>query len=60
MKPICEVCEKGPADGKTLYRVNPKGVPGIWRCPDCLTNAQAERLDPETVRLASIVNPPKG
>ncbi len=28
----CEVCGKGLVDGVALWRANPKGKPGIWRC----------------------------
>ena len=28
----CEWCGLGPHDGITVFRVNEKGVPGIWRC----------------------------
>ena len=28
----CEWCGLGPQDGTTVFRVNEKGVPGIWRC----------------------------
>jgi hypothetical protein len=55
---ICEVCEKGPVHGVTVFRVNPKGVAGIWRCRAHLTSAQAERQDPETIQLVNIIDPP--
>jgi hypothetical protein len=29
---VCEVCGRGPADGVDVYRVNERGVPGVWRC----------------------------
>lgn len=28
----CEICGVSAASGYALYRVNPKGVAGIWRC----------------------------
>ena len=28
----CEWCGLVPQDGTTVFRVNEKGVPGIWRC----------------------------
>ena len=30
----CEICNRGPMDGVTIYRANEKGVKGIWRCSD--------------------------
>jgi hypothetical protein len=29
---ICEICGAGPRDGVTVYRQNPKGEKGRWRC----------------------------
>lgn len=30
----CEWCKRTPVE-VTLYRINEKGVPGIWRCQEC-------------------------
>lgn len=30
----CCICQKGPNDVSILYRVNAKGVPGIWACAE--------------------------
>lgn len=30
--PQCEVCGWKVSEGADLYRVNPKGVAGVWRC----------------------------
>ncbi len=33
----CEVCHKSPVkDSIAVFRVNPKGEPGIFRCEACL------------------------
>ena len=40
----CEWCGLRPQDGVSLYRVNEKGVPGIWRCEKDL-----DRKPPEDV-----------
>lgn len=29
---MCEVCGQGIVDGVALYRNNPKGEEGVWRC----------------------------
>jgi hypothetical protein len=55
----CELCGKGPADGVTVFRVNAVGVEGIWRCRKCITSEQADKLDPEGVRIANIIDPPE-
>lgn len=28
----CEICHLGPEDGVNVFRANPKGEVGIWRC----------------------------
>lgn len=28
----CVICQKGPMNGVTLYRINAKGQPGLWAC----------------------------
>ena len=28
----CEVCHKSASEGVDLYRVNEKGISGLWRC----------------------------
>ncbi len=30
----CSVCGKGPKEGVTVYRQNPKGEKGIWACEE--------------------------
>lgn len=35
----CEICGNTPDNGATLFRQNPKGVTGIWRCECCLQEA---------------------
>ena len=34
----------------TLYRVNPLGEKGIWRCWDCLTPGQRDALNDDFTR----------
>lgn len=54
----CEICGLGPAEeqgGITVYRVNEKGVKGIWRCEKCLTPEQRAKIDPEAWRLTEIL-----
>ena len=53
----CSVCGKyPPRDPVTLWRVNPKGVPGIWHCNHCLTPSERRKLDPELVHLDDIIS----
>lgn len=52
----CEICGKGPlVDMVTLWRVNEKGGPGIWRCTEHLSAEQRAARDPETVKLADVI-----
>lgn len=51
----CEVCGRGPQDGVTLLRQNPKGEVGIWRCESCNT----QPVDPdlaEAIELGKIIS----
>ena len=31
---VCDICGRGPEQGVTVFRANPKGQIGIWRCKD--------------------------
>jgi hypothetical protein len=48
----CETCGHGPADGADLYRVNPKGQPGRWRCLQHMPSPP----DPELRRIVETVS----
>lgn len=28
----CLFCNRGPADGVSVFRINAKGQPGVWAC----------------------------
>ena len=53
---VCCVCRRGPADvdgGVTIYRINPKGQPGIWACD---THRPAgQHIDPEVREIIQII-----
>jgi len=51
----CEICGKGMAEGKTLHRVNEKGVKGVWRCNQHLSFDQEANLDPEVRDIVRII-----
>lgn len=52
----CEICHKGPPnDPVTLFRVNEKGVKGIWRCTEHLTRSQSTAVDPEVRKIVGII-----
>lgn len=47
----CEICKRGIADGIALFRQNPKGEKGIWRCRE---HNQAA-IDPEVNDIVTVV-----
>jgi hypothetical protein len=54
----CEICNNGPQQGVTVFRVNEKGVMGRWRCREHITNEQANKVHPEVIEIANIIDPP--
>ena len=58
MSAMCKHCGSGPWEGTTVFRLNPVGEKGVWICRGCMTPEQHKALDPETVRLVNIINPP--
>ena len=56
----CEICNRGPMQGVTVYRANEKGVKGIWRCADhpC-AESFANQHDPECQAIEDALNPPR-
>jgi len=50
----CCVCQKGPEEGVSLYRINEKGVPGIWACMKHLKQTGAP-VDPELDELVRVL-----
>ena len=55
MSVYCSVCGRGVGHGP-LYRVNEKGVPGIWQHEYCQTPTQRKKIDPELKRLNDIID----
>lgn len=52
----CEICGKGPAvESVTVYRVNPKGQRGVWRCWQHLSDPQKSDVDPEVKQITAII-----
>ena len=38
----CQVCKRGPHEGVTLFRLNPKGVEGVWACREHMPSGDTE------------------
>lgn len=47
----CMICGKGPRDGTSLFRQNPKGEAGIWACMAHSQQAAA----PEVNKLVAVI-----
>ena len=52
----CCICHRGPHDGVSLFRVNAKGVAGIWACKKHLKQTDAPPIDPAVERIAAVVS----
>ena len=53
----CIKCGGSLAEGLSLFRVNEKGVPGIWNCFPCLPKDQT---DPELVKIVKTLEDKNG
>ena len=53
----CVICKRGPTTkpSATLFRINAKGVPGLWACSKHLKQTDAPTLDPGLVELTRIL-----
>lgn len=52
----CETCQQGPEEGVTVYRQNPLGGKGIWRC---LEHNEVE-IEEGVSEIVAILGNPKG
>jgi hypothetical protein len=51
----CLFCQKGPAQGVNLFRVNAKGQPGVWACQKHIGQTDA-KPDAETLEIVNILS----
>lgn len=51
----CVVCKKGPMDSVAVFRINAKGVPGLWACRKHLNQTDAPPLGPTVDAIVSAV-----
>lgn len=54
-RPSCPRCTRSVNDGP-LFRVNPKLEIGIFVCMKCITAEERAKLDPDTVKLTTIIH----
>jgi len=52
----CEICKRKPSDGVSLFRQNPKGEIGIWRCYECNT----ETISPDVLEIIQTLEKANG
>jgi hypothetical protein len=52
----CCICNKGPADGVTIHRINAKGVLGVWACEKHLAQTDAPPIDPLVREICSALD----
>ncbi len=50
----CFICDRGPTEGITIYRINPKGENGIWAC-SVHRPITAPHIDPEIKEIVRII-----
>lgn len=52
----CAVCERGPVQGVSLFRMNAKGQPGLWACNEHKDQFDA-RVDSDVLSLVKDLEP---
>jgi hypothetical protein len=50
----CCICQKHLDDVGVLYRINAKGVPGIWACAKHIKQTDAH-LDPDLQEISEVI-----
>lgn len=50
----CAVCNRGPAQGVSLFRMNATGQKGLWACNEHKDHFDG-RIDPETQEIVRIL-----
>ncbi len=52
----CISCGKGGHE-TTLFRMNEVGtLPAVWKCQDCLTNEEWDKLDSDLMELVETIS----
>lgn len=57
----CEVCSKSVQthpQGCTLWRINPLGETGVWRCWEHLSPEQRAAIDPSVLTITNAIEIP--
>ena len=51
----CCICKRGPQQGIAVFRINAKGVTGIWACEKHLKQTDAPPVDPLVTEICKAV-----
>jgi hypothetical protein len=51
----CVICKKGPPEGVSVFRINEKGVPGLWACKRHIDQTDAPKPDPVVAEIVSAI-----
>ncbi len=51
----CVICKRGPAEGLAVFRINAKGVPGLWACRQHIGQTDAPAIDPITNEIVRLI-----
>jgi hypothetical protein len=51
----CCICNRGLAEGVSLYRVNEKGVPGVWACEVHIVRFPFKKPDPIVAEIVAVI-----
>jgi len=51
----CEVCGDGMDEGISLFRVNPTGESGVWRCKRHLNHIQESEIDSGVLSVVNAI-----
>lgn len=55
---VCCICRRGPHEsdgGVAVFRINAKGVPGIWACEKHIKQTDAPPVDPVVQEIVDIL-----
>jgi hypothetical protein len=52
----CVICKKGHPH-VSLFRINAKGVPGLWACAKHVKQTDAPPVAPEVAEIVAILDP---
>lgn len=52
---VCVICGRGPREGVSVFRINEKGVPGLWACRQHIKQTDGTRPDENLLRVVEAI-----